>query len=170
MLDFSVTFVITIVNIALLFLVLRAVLFKRVTKFMEDRARRIQDSIEQSEKDKSQAKALLAQSEARLKTAETEAEAILREARESARIEGERIVAESRAAAESALAGARKQLETEREAAAAAFRKEAAALIAGAAGRLLGREMRNEDNLRYASLLLDALPLDETASGGAGGN
>jgi len=40
MLDFSITFFITILNIGVLYLILRAILFKPVTKFMENRTQR----------------------------------------------------------------------------------------------------------------------------------
>jgi len=161
MLNFSVTFIITIINIVILFFILRAVLFKPVTKFMADRSKRIQESIEQSEKDKSQAKALLAQYEAQLKTAETEAEAIIRAARENAQAEAEKIIAEGRVSAQATLANARKQLETEQKAALAVFRKEAAALVMAASGRFVGRELQSEDNRRYADMLLAEIEPDK---------
>ena len=157
MLDFSVTFVITIINIAVLFFILKAILWKPVTKFMAERTKKIQDSIEQSEKDKNQARAMLAQYEAQLKTAETEAEAIIKAARENARAEAEKIIAEGRVSAETTLANARRQLETERQAASADFRKEAAALVVAATGRLVGREIKNEDNRQYADMLLNEI-------------
>ena len=157
MLDFSVTFIITIVNITFLFLILRVVLFKPVTKFMDDRAKRVQDSIEQSEKDKNQAKALLAKYEAQLKTAENEAESIIHDAREHAQQEADKIIAESRVSAEAILVNTRKQLESERHAALALFRKEAAALVVAATGRFLGRELKNDDSRQYADMLLEEL-------------
>jgi len=155
MLDFSVTFLITIINIVILSVILRAILWKPVTKFMDDRAKRIQDSIEQSEKDKTQARAMLAQYEAQLKTAEAEAGAIIRSAREQAAVEAEKIIAEGRSSAEMTLASARKQFEMEQKAALTAFRQSAAALVVAAAGRLVGREMQGEDNQQYAKMLLD---------------
>ena len=142
MLDFSVTFFITIINIVILCLILRAILFKPVTKFMADRARRVQDSIEQSEKDKAQANALLVQYTAHLKTAETEAEA-------------GKIIAESRVSADQILINARKQIETEQKAAMSVFRKEAAAIVMAASGLLVGREITGGDNSQYASMLLE---------------
>jgi F-type H+-transporting ATPase subunit b len=157
MLDFSVTFVITIINMAVLVFILRLILFKPVTKFMAERAKRVGDSIEQSEKDRAQAKALLAQYEAQLKTAETEAEAIINTAREQAKQEAERIIAEGRIFAEETLANARKQLEKERLAAMTHFQKEAADLVVAATGRLLGRELKNEDNRKYADMLLEEI-------------
>ena len=163
MLNFSVTFIITIINIAVLFFIMRAVLFKPVTKFMADRAKKVQDSIEQSEKDKTQAKAMLAQYEAQLKTAETEAETILLTAREQAAQEAEKIIAKSHISADEVLANTRKQLEKEREAAMALFKKEAAALVVAASGRLVRREIKSEDSRRYAQQLLEEIPVSGEA-------
>jgi F-type H+-transporting ATPase subunit b len=155
MLDFSVTFFITIINITILFFLLRVILLKPVTKFMAERAGRIKDSIAQSEKDKTRAKALLAQYEAQLKTAEAEAQTIISKAKEQAEAEAEKIIAESRASVDESLANAKKQLEAERKAALAVFRKEAAALVVTATGRLVGREIKSEDNKQYAAMLLN---------------
>ena len=163
MLDFSVTFVITIINIVILCIILRAILFKPVSKFMADRAKRVQDSIEQSERDKTKANALLAQYTDQLKAAETEAEAIIRTAREHAEAEAEKIIADSRASAAEIVANVKKQLETEHNAALAAFRQEAAALVIAATSRFVEREIRSEDNSQYATMLLEeAAFLNET--------
>jgi F-type H+-transporting ATPase subunit b len=151
------TFLITIVNIGILFFVLRAVLFKPVTKFMEDRSKKIEDAIVQSEKDKSEARLLLQQYEDQIKRAGEEADTIIRSARETAREQSDRIVAEGKAAAEKLLANARTQLETEQNAAMALFRAEAAALVVAAASQLIQRELNQDDNRRLAGLLLQEL-------------
>jgi len=155
MLDFSVTFFITIINITILAFVLRAILWKPVTKFMAARADRIKESIAQSEKDKLNAKALLAQYEAQLKTAETEAGIIISKAKEEAKIEADKIIAEGRASADEAMVNAQKQLEVERKAALAIFRQEAVALVVTATSGLVGREIKSEDNKQYAAMLLE---------------
>jgi F-type H+-transporting ATPase subunit b len=152
-----VTFVLTLVNIGILFFILRAILFKPVSKFMEDRAKKIRDAIDQAEKDKAQAKRVLGQYEDQLKNAETEADAILRAARENAQRESGRIIAEGRAEAEALMDKTRRQLEAERQAALARFRTEAAALVVAASSRLVARELGQEDNRRYAEMLLEEL-------------
>lgn len=157
MLDFSVTFVITLINIAILFFILRAVLFKPVTKFMESRAGKIRSDVEQAEKDKVQAKLLLRQYEEKLRSAGEEGEAVIKAAREKAEEQAERIVADGKAAADQLLLNARKQLDAERRAALTLFKAEAAALVVTASGRLLKREMNQEDSRRYAALLLDEI-------------
>ncbi|MDR2702445.1 MAG: ATP synthase F0 subunit B [Spirochaetaceae bacterium] len=157
MLDFSVTFIITIINIAVLFLILRAVLFKPVTKFMAERALKVQRSIDQAEEDKAAAKKLLAQHDAQLKAAGTEAEKIIRAAREQAEAEAGRILAESRAETERISAAARARLESERLTAMAIFKAEAAAMVVNAAGRLIRRELAGAEQQRYAAEALEQI-------------
>ncbi|GHV39065.1 hypothetical protein AGMMS49546_10490 [Spirochaetia bacterium] len=151
------TFLITILNIGILFFVLRAILFKPVTKFMADRAKKIEDAIAQAEKDKSQSRQLLQQYEDQLKQAEAEADAIIHSAREHAQQQADRVVAEGKTQAENILATARRQIEAEQQAALVLFKAEAAALVVSAASQLLQRDLNQEDNRRLAGLLLQEL-------------
>ena len=168
MLDFSVTLIITIINIIILTFILRAILFKPVTKFMADRAKRLQDSIEQSERDRSQAKKLLDEYETKLKAAEAEAEEILKNAKEEAETEAAAIVAQGKAEAERFVAAGRGQIDAERKAAIARFKIEAAALVVAASGRLLKRDFNTDDHRRYAAMLLEELSLQGAALQGTG--
>jgi F-type H+-transporting ATPase subunit b len=157
MLDFSVTLAITIVNIVILFFILRAILFKPVTKFMEARTRKIQESLDQAEKDKIQAKALQKKYEEELNAAKTEAAELINAARVNAQAEADRITAEGKAQAEQLLERTRKHLAAEQQAAMAVFQSQAAALVLAAAGRLLQRELTQDDSRRQAALLLEEL-------------
>ena len=157
MLDFSVTFIITIINITVLFLILRKILFKPVTKFMADRANRVQESIDQAEKDRAQAKALLADYEEKLKNAEAEAQKILKNMRENAERQSDMIVAEGKKEAANIVAATRKQLDAEYQAALAKFRLEAAALVIAASAKLVAKDFSSDDNRRYVNMLLDEL-------------
>jgi F-type H+-transporting ATPase subunit b len=151
------TFLVTLVNIAILFVILRAVLFKPVTKFMADRSRKIEDAIAQAEHEKAQARQLLQQYEDQLKNARAEAEAIIRGARENAERESEHIIAEGKARAETMIAAAQARIESEQQAVRALFKAEAAALVVAAAGRVLARDLNQEDNRRLAAGLLREL-------------
>ena len=157
MLDFSVTFIITIINIAVLYFVLRKILFKPVTKFMADRAKRVQDSFDKAEKDKAEARHLLEQYQTIIKNTDAETEAIIKAAREKAALEANRIIADGKMQAEALAAAVRKQLEAERQAMCARFKVDAAALIMAASARLVQRELSGDDNRRYANMLLDEL-------------
>jgi F-type H+-transporting ATPase subunit b len=148
------TFLVTIINIGVLFIVLRALLFKPVTKFMADRTKKVEDTLANAEKEKNQAKQILATYEDQLKKAEGEGEEIIRNARENAGRESARLVAEGKAAAENIITAAHRQIEAEQQAALAVFKAEAAALVVAAASRLLRRDLNQEDNLRLAASLL----------------
>jgi F-type H+-transporting ATPase subunit b len=124
---------------------------------MADRAKKVQDAIDQAEKDKARAKTLLNQYENKLKSADSQAEEIIRAARESAEHEAARIIAGGKASAEALITGAHRQLEAERQAALAKFRTGAAALVLAASSKLAARELDSEDNRRYANMLLDEL-------------
>jgi F-type H+-transporting ATPase subunit b len=151
------TFLVTIINITILFFVLRALLFKPVTKFMEDRAKKVQDSLDQAEKERLQAKGLLQQYEDRLKRVEEEAMEIIRTAKETAKLEGDQIIAEAKAQADLLLDKGRRQLEAEQRAAMTVFQADAAALVIGASSRLIQRELNSDDSRRQADLLLKEL-------------
>jgi F-type H+-transporting ATPase subunit b len=148
------TFLVTLVNIAILFTVLRAVLFKPVTKFMADRRKKVEESLAQADQEKKQARQMLRQYEDQLKQAGADAEAIIKNARETAEGESERIVAEAKAQADAIIAAARTRIQSERQAALALFKTEAAALVVAAAGRLLARDLNQEDDRRLAASLL----------------
>jgi F-type H+-transporting ATPase subunit b len=157
MLDFSVTFIITIINITILFFILKKVLFKPVTKFMADRAKRVQDTIDQAQKEKEEAANLLAEYEAKLKNAETEAREILRTARENAERQAQLTVAEGKQKAKDTVDSALKQIEMERQAALARFKLEAAALVMAVSAKLAAKDFSGDDNRRYVNMLLDEL-------------
>ena len=160
MLDFSVTFVITIINIIILYLILKAILFKPTTNFMADRVKRIQNSIEQAEKDKVTAQKLLEQYKKQLNNAEMEADAIIRFAKEQAELEREQILDNTKVEAGRILDAAQSKLEADRLAAMALFRAEAAAMVLSAASRLIRHELSGAEQQRYAAEVLDNLVQD----------
>jgi len=157
MLNFSVTFIITIINITILFFVLRALLFKPVTKFMAERTKRIQDTIDQAQKDKEEAAKLLVEYDHKLKNAEAEASDILKTARENAEHMAQSIVAEGKQEAQDTVNAALKQIEMERQAALSRFKLEAAALVMAVSAKLTAKDFSGDDNRRYVNMLLDEL-------------
>ncbi|MDR3020650.1 MAG: ATP synthase F0 subunit B [Treponema sp.] len=157
MLDFSVTFIITIINITILFFILRAVLFKPVTKFMAERAFKVQNSIDQAEKNSMESQKLLDEYKEKLKNADAEVNEILKNARINAERLAESIVAEGKEEAAVYSDMARKQIESERQAALAKFRLEAAALVLAASAKLSSKDFSGEENRRYAFLLLEEI-------------
>jgi F-type H+-transporting ATPase subunit b len=151
------TFAVTILNITILYFLLRAILFKPVSKFMEARANKIQDAIDYAEKDKSQAKQLLVQYEERLKSADTKADEIIKIAHINAVHEAERIILDGKKTADIMLANARKQIENEHEAALVQFKTEAVMLILSASSKLIARDLQSSDKEYFVNMMLEEL-------------
>jgi F-type H+-transporting ATPase subunit b len=160
MLDFSVTFIITILNIVILFFILRAILFKPVSRLISDRTRRVKNSIEQAEADTVKARNMLLQYEKRIASAEAEAEGIIKAAHEQAEIDAGRILSGSKKEAERIIETARVKIETDRLAAMALFKTEAAALVLCAAGRLLEKEISGTEQQLFAAKTMDKILSD----------
>jgi F-type H+-transporting ATPase subunit b len=157
MLDFTVTFVITIVNLTVLFFILRAILFKPVTKFMNDRTARIRNEIDSAEKDRAAAKILLEQYTDKLKTAHEEAEAIIKQAREQADALSAVRLEEAKRETDVLIANARKRIEAEQKAAALLFKAELAHLVITTSSHLLQREVNAEDSRRLIDRAMEEL-------------
>jgi F-type H+-transporting ATPase subunit b len=152
-----VTFAATILNITVLCFLLRAILFKPVSKFIEARAKKIQDAIDQAEDDKKKAKQSLAQYEERLKTADAKADEIIKAAHINAAHEAERIMLDGKKTADIMLANARKQIELEHEAALVQFKAEAVMLILAASSKLIERDIRKDDSQHFVNMLIEGL-------------
>jgi F-type H+-transporting ATPase subunit b len=150
LIEFSITFFFTLLNIAVLCIVLRAILFKPVTKFIEARQTKIKQDIDTAARDREEAKNLRANYEAKLHAADAEARAIVQKAQCAAEERVEALVAEGKADADALVEAARKQIAAEQQAAFLVFKAEAAALVMQAASRLVQRELSGEDTRRLA--------------------
>ncbi len=95
MLSFSVTFAITIVNFAVLFLVLRAILWKPVHTFMAERTERVRRETSEAQAVRRSAEEMRQRYEDLLSNASDEAEWVVRDAEDEAAQRSREIVAKA---------------------------------------------------------------------------
>ncbi len=157
MLEFSVTFLITVVNITFLFLVLRKVLFGKVTKFMEDRSAKIQRDIDQAKIAHERARSLEAEHAARLQSSRDEGQRILQIAREKAEQERAAIIAEAKEEAGKILMTARAEIAAERREAERALLRDTAELTIKAATAVLEENLDSDRNRKLVEKFLDSV-------------
>lgn len=143
-----------VVNILVLFLLLKIFLFKPVTKIMEDRQKAIADSISTAETQRREAGELRQEYEKQLTGARLEAAGIVREAREQAARESDKILRQARADAETLLESARKQIEAERAKTLREIRGQVAGLALLAGAKLAQKSMDEESNLAFVNSFL----------------
>lgn len=148
-------FIMAFINLIILYIVLRKVLFVPIMAFMEKRTKSIEDSIADAEKQKAEAIEMRNTYEAQLKTAKAEGVRIVDAAVAKATREQESIVAEAQRQAEELLAKAREEIELEREQMLKGVRSEVASLALAAASKVLEANMDTESNRLLVGKFID---------------
>jgi len=155
MLNFGPTFIWVIVNLIILYIVLRKVLFKRVTEMMENRTNSIKNDLDSAQKAKADAALLKQEYEDKLKSARIEADNILNASRERAEAEYSLIIEKARTESEDILAKARKQIENERGQMMKEVKNQVASLALAAASKVLEANMDTESNSILVQKFID---------------
>ncbi len=148
--------------IALIWL-LNRLLYRPMRRTLDERAQRIQESMEEAERVKQQAIKADEEFAARMQEAQQQARQIEDQARETARQEREDMLERAREESQQFLQDARLQLDLERRDAARETRRQVAALAVLAAGRLIDETLDAERHQRLVDQYLADLdqPLAE---------
>ena len=157
MISINATSILTILNFILLVAVLKAILWKPMLKFLEDRARKIEESLLQAEKNRKRALELEAEHDEIIKEARTAASDILDKATANASEEGRKIIAQAKEHAGNLAEAAKKEVRMEAEQIKLDLRKEVAAMSVTLAGKVLEREIKEQDHQDIIKRNLDAL-------------
>ena len=138
MLDFQVsTIVFTVINLLVLYFILRKLLFGRVNAVLEQRAARVKETIDSAEASKSQAEELRAEYEDKLTDARQEAAKLVADAQNRAQRAYEAKMADAETDAKRLRSEAEAQIASERDAMLRGARNEVASLALLAAAWVL---------------------------------
>lgn len=148
-------FIMAFLNLVVLYIVLRKVLFKPIMSFMENRTKTIENSIADAEKQKAQAMQMKADYEEQLKTAKAESKRIVEAAVVKAETRQADILAEAQKQAEELLAKAGKEIELEREQMQKELRNELAGLVFAAASKVLEANLDSDSNRLLIDKFID---------------
>lgn len=151
----SLKFLMAFLNLVILFLVLRKVLFQPVMQFMENRTKSIENAISEAQKQKAEALEMKADYEAQLKSARTESRKIVDAAVAKATAQQETIVAEAKQQAEELRAKAEEEIEQERRQMLLDVRNEVASLALAAASKVLQANIDSERNRELVNEFID---------------
>lgn len=135
-----------IVNILVLFVLLRVILFKPVNKFLSERSERIANELKDAETKQAEALELKNVYEQHIETYKEEGRGIIRDSQVKASNEATAIVKDARTQAEQVIAEAHEKISTEKAQAVAEARTEVALLATEIAARILKREVSVADN------------------------
>lgn len=149
------TFVWVIVNLIVLYLILKKILFKPVTEFMDKRANSISEALDNADKNKTEAANLKQSYEDQLKSAKSEGGKIINDARARANKEYETIVDNAKRDAETLLVKAREEAERERIQMLKEVRSQVASLALAAASKVLEANMDTDRNREIVEKFMD---------------
>ena len=144
----------TVINVLILFILLRIFLFKPINKMKADRTRTIQDNLDSAEKAKAEAEELRQQYEESISEAKEKANQIIMKAHENAESERSAIIRKSQEEAEKIVADADKTIENERKRVLRQAQSEIADLAIEAASKIIGENVDDEKNRRLVDKFL----------------
>ena len=143
-----------VVNLVILFILLRIFLFKPLNKMKADRTRTIQDNLDSAEKAKEEAEELRQQYEDSISEAKEKANQIIMKAHEDAENERAAIIKKSQEEAEKIVSDADKTIENERKRVLRQAQSEIADLAIEAASKIIGENVDDEKNRRLVDKFL----------------
>jgi F-type H+-transporting ATPase subunit b len=144
----------TIVCFAITFWVLKRFAFGRIQEAIDERRERIRESLDQADKARTEARALLEEHRALIGQARGQAEEILAEARRVADSQRQRVKDETEADRQRRLEETRRQIEAETQRALEQIRAEVADLTLVATQKVTGKVLDDDDHRR---LIEDAI-------------
>ncbi len=157
MLRFDINLLFTVINILILYVLLRKFLFGRVDKIITQRQQMADEQIEKARQEQEQAAQLRTQYESSLADAQKTSAKMLAEAQEKAKEEYGRIVKSAGDEAAKTMEQAREKIGQEREAALKSLSGEISALAMDAAAKVLGEQASPEhDKKLYEQFLTEA--------------
>jgi F-type H+-transporting ATPase subunit b len=139
-----------IINVLVLFGLLRVILFKPVQKFLAARTSRIENELKDAETKQAEAAELKQVYEQHMATYEEEGHVIIRDSQVKASEEASGVIKDARSQAEKILAEAHQKIANEKTQAVAEARTEVALLATELAARILKREVNAVDNKAVA--------------------
>jgi F-type H+-transporting ATPase subunit b len=154
MLNFSVTFLITIANLLFLYFVLRKLLFKPVTEFMAARAKKVKDELDEANRAKRSALSIEFRYKEILAQAEEEALWLKRDAEEEGRLKAEQLIAEARKEAQGIIARGNEELAVEKLKVEQELKEYAVGIALAAATKLVAKDFGAAENGEYVRRML----------------
>jgi F-type H+-transporting ATPase subunit b len=138
MLKFDFNLLWTVVNLIIFFVLMKLFLFKPIKKTMDARKELIAKQFKEAEDTNANAEQKLADYESKIANFESEGEQIITQAKDSAKVEYNKIIDRAEADAQKLKEQATKQIESEKESARRAAKEEIASLAMQAAEKVVG--------------------------------
>ena len=139
------TIIFTWINLIILVLIMKKLLFKPVTKMLAAREEEVSSMYTKAEEAQKNAQKLENEYTEKLTGAKEEAARIMKEASHEATLRGEQIVADAQNKAQSLLSKAQKEIECEKEAAVSEIKNDIASIAINIAEKVIEKDINEGD-------------------------
>ena len=144
--EFFTTFAFTILNIVVLFFILKKLLFKPVTKHMEERTKKIQQALDAAEESKEMVRQMKIEYDEKIKAAKEEGQKVIDMYRQMAEKEYNSIIETAKKESDQMLADAKAELQVEKEQLVTSIKGEISDLVLAASEKVLKKNLDNDTN------------------------
>ena len=141
LIEFNWTSLMIVINLLILYIILKKYFWEKIRKFMTDRQDAIQDAFDSAEAMNRRADEKMRNYSERIARVEEESREIIRQAKQQADAQAQEILAEARAQASDMIAKAEKNIELEKAKAMEEMRQEIGALALMAAEKIVEKEV-----------------------------
>ena len=141
LIEFNWTSLMIVINLLILYIILKKYFWEKIRKFMKDRENAVRDAFDSAEAMNKRADEKMRNYSARIANVEEEGREIIRQAKQQADAQAQDILAEARAQASDMIAKAEKNIELEKAKAMEEMRQEIGTLALLAAEKIVGREI-----------------------------
>lgn len=155
LLDFTPTFVIVAINLLILYFLLNKLLFSKLTPFMDKRANKIKESLDEAEKAKLYAESIRVEYSEKLKQVHKDIDKMIEEAKIKANKESEDIIKTTWDEANQMISKAKAEIEKDRDKMVKEIRSEVAGLAILAASKLIEANLDNETNKKLVEKFIN---------------
>ncbi|MBE6862438.1 MAG: F0F1 ATP synthase subunit B [Ruminococcus sp.] len=149
--------VISLANLAILFLILKKLLFKPVKKVLSDRQAVLDSKYREADEAAEKAEENRLAWEEKLRIAKSQADDIIKNASDDAKHRGDRIVAEARDKADGIVRQAQTEAELEKRKVEDGIKREIVDVSAALTEKILGREINTQDHRSMIDSFIDGI-------------
>lgn len=149
--EFFVTLAITIVNLLILFFILKKILFKPVGKYMDERTKKIEEGLKMAEEAKQMVSQMQAEYDEKIKEAKKEGNEVLEMYKKMAEKEYNATIESAKAEAERMMEDTKSQLQAEKERIVIDIKEEITDLVLEASEKVLKKNIDDDTNRKLIS-------------------
>jgi len=149
--EFFATVIFTIINILVLYFILKKVLFKPITNHMDNRTKKIEEALKMAEEAKQKVEELQKEYDLKLKEAKQEGQVIIDDHKKMAEKAYETIIANAKKEADNIIKNTRTELEIEKQEVISKLKSEMADLVLVTTEKVLQQNVDDKANRKLIS-------------------